>query len=243
MEIEGLQSWENYLNFALELSNQTRPPHNAWHQETRNLALILSRLTETVVGEKLPLKHRADPSQRQKDELAALREKCQLTAALDVKGAAAPVEIVVDLMRRSIDVGMTLQAPEDRKTTKARLNWLLRQIKTDNLDDLVVRVYYKGRAGFVQYSVKELMENIGICEDGTKKSVARGFHLFRSKQVAQRFAQQSNFINDLEAMVPAFYGEVGERLRAWRRPPPSVRAEALEEDGAAVKSSFIKAES
>lgn len=213
---------------------------NAWHQETRNLALILSRLTETVVGEKLPMKHRNDPSRRQKDELAALRENSQLIAVLDIRDAAAPIEIVADLKRRSIDVGMSLQAPEDRKTTKARLNWLLRQIKTDDLDNLAVRVYYKGRAGFAQYLIRELKENIGICEEGGKQSVARGFHLFRSKQLAKRFAQQSNFINDLEEMVPAFYGDVGERLRAWRRPPPSVRTEALREDGAEAESASNK---
>ena len=94
----------------------------AWHQETRNLALVLSRLTETVVSEKLLRKHQADPLQRQKDELLTLKDRFQLGSTLNVDGAAAPVEVVVDLKRRSVDVGMSLRTPEDRKTTKARLN-------------------------------------------------------------------------------------------------------------------------
>ncbi len=40
---------------------------HAWHQETRDLSLILSRMTEAAVSEKLPRKHQNDPSQRQKD--------------------------------------------------------------------------------------------------------------------------------------------------------------------------------
>jgi len=205
---------------------------NAWHQETRNLALIMSRLTETVVREKLPMKHRNDPSRRQKDELAVLREKSRLMAELEIRDAAAPIEIVVDLMRRSVDVGMTLKAPEHRKTTKARMNWLLQQIKTEDLEYLAVRVYFKGRTGFTQYSIKDLIANVGICEEGGKEYIARRFHPFRCKQLAQRFGQQINFIKDLEEMVPKFYGEVGEHLRSWRRPPPSVKTSPSEEDRA-----------
>lgn len=98
---------------------------HAWHQETRDLSLILSRMTETTVSEKLPRKHQGDPAQRQNDEYAELKEGNTLQSVLAVPDAAAPVEIVADLMRRAVSVGMTLRAPEDKKTTKARLNWLL----------------------------------------------------------------------------------------------------------------------
>ncbi len=55
---------------------------SAWHQETRDLALILSRLTETGVVEKLSKKHRAEASLRSKDELTRLRERNQLGVLL-----------------------------------------------------------------------------------------------------------------------------------------------------------------
>ena len=201
----------------------------AWHQETRNLALILSRLTETIVSEKLLRKHQADPLQRQKDEFVVLKDRFQLGSTLNVDGAAAPVEVVVDLMRRCVDVGMSLRAPEDRKTTKARLNWLLRQIKTENLDDLFVRLHWPGTSEPTQHLLTELKENLSICDEGKQHLVARSFHVFYSKRLAGRFAQQSNFINDLEEIVPEFYGEVGEHLRVWQRPAPRIRTEVLSE--------------
>ena len=199
----------------------------AWHQETRNLALVLSRLTETVVSEKLPRKHQADPLKRQKDELVILRERNQMGSTLNVDGAAASVEVAVDLMRRSVDVGMSLRAPEDRKTTKARLKWLLRQIKTEYLDDLFVRLQWPGTSAPTQHLVAELRENVSICDEGKQHLVANGFHVFYSKRLGGRFSQQSNFIKDLEEIVPRFYGEVGEHLRIWQRPAPRIRTESL----------------
>lgn len=90
----------------------------AWHQETRDLSLILSRMTGTTVQEKLVRKHVGDPVQRQKDEALTLREAQILACHMVVPNAAAPVEITVDIKRRCIDVGMTLRAPEEQKDCK-----------------------------------------------------------------------------------------------------------------------------
>ena len=196
---------------------------DAWHQETKDLSLILSRLTEAAVRERLPRKHQGDPAQRAKDELLTLREKHQLQCQLEVPGAAAPIEVVADLTRRCIDVGMTLKAPTDKKSTKARLNWLLRQIKTEHLTDLYIRLLWPGTSEPTQHTVVELRENSDICETGKSHLVAHGFHLFRSKRIGARFTQQTNFIYDLEHIVPEFYGSVGSTLCAWKASPPKIK--------------------
>lgn len=206
---------------------------NAWHQETRDLSLILSRMTETTVSEKLPRKHQGDPAQRQKDEFAELKEGNTLQSVLAVPDAAAPVEIVADLMRRAVSVGMTLRAPEDKKTTKARLNWLLRQIKTDQTENLYVRLLWPGKSEPTQHLVSELRETPEICDEGKQHLVAHGFHVFISRRLGGRFTQQLNFIADLETIVPDFYGRVGADLKAWQRPAPRIRQESLDEDNAA----------
>lgn len=195
----------------------------SWHQETRDLTLILSRKTETIVVERLPRKHQANPALRQKDELAELRERNRLSVSLGVPDAAANVDVVADLSRKTLEVGMSLRAPEDKKTTRARLNWLLRQLKTENVEDLHVRLQWPGASQPTQYLVSDLRENIEICDEGKQHLVALGFHVFYSKQLGGRFAQQSNFIVDLEAIVPHFYGEVGADLKAWQRPAPRIK--------------------
>lgn len=199
----------------------------AWHQETRDLSLILSRMTETIVTEKLPRKHQNSPAQREKDEFSALKDCHCLQSVLHIEGAAAPLEIVADLMRRTVSIGMSLRAPEDKKTTKARLNWLIRQIKTDNKDDVFVRLHWPGKSEPTQFSLIQLLADPNVCDEGKQHLVAHSFHVFHSKHLGGRFAQQVNFIADLEAYVPGFYRDIGVTLKAWQRPAPKIRPDTL----------------
>lgn len=197
----------------------------AWHQETRDLSLALSRQTETLVAQRLPRSHLRDLAQRQKVELANLRDNRQLSVCLEIPDAAAPLDVVVDLARRCIDVGMTLSAPEDRKSSKARVNWLLRQIRHDDVTDLHLRVSWPNRKLSTQHSISDLRNDAGIVDDGMEHLAAKSFHLFESKYLGARFTQQSNFIADLEQVVPAFYGKYGAGLVAWQRPAPTIRGD------------------
>ncbi|WP_342071620.1 hypothetical protein [Yoonia algicola] len=119
-------------------------------------------MTGMIVSEKLPRK----PAERQKDELSDLREKHCLNSTIVVPDAAAPIEITADLMRRSIDVGMTLRSPDDKKSTKARVNWLLRQVKTTQVEELFVRLLWPGASESTQYPVSELRKNLDIASHG-----------------------------------------------------------------------------
>lgn len=199
---------------------------DAWHQETRDLSLILSRQTETAVQERLSRKHRTNPAQRQKDELQHLREDGQLHCALDVPDAAAPIEIVADIARRTIDVGMTLRAPEDRVSSKARVNWLLRQIKSEQTGDVFVRMMWPGRSESTQFQLADLLADPALCEKDKNGLQVTRFHIFIARRLGAKFTQQVNFIRELEEVVPAFYGEIGQNLQEWRKPAPKIKAEA-----------------
>ncbi len=202
----------------------------AWHQETRDLSLILSRQTETTVHQKLSRKHLGDSALRQKDELARLRETHQLQLELDVPDAAAPIEIVADIPRRTIEVGMSLKSPEDRVSAKARLNWLLRQIRIENTTDIFVRFKWRGRSEVTQFSLEELRADPSVCEEGKSNLQLSGFHIFQAKRLGARFTQQSNFISDLEAMAPEFYKLIGQELVEWRKSAPKIRSEPIVEN-------------
>lgn len=208
----------------------------AWHQETRDLALILSRMTETAVTERLNRKHKSDGSARVKDEQALLRERHQLVAELEVPDAAAPIFIVADINRRSVDVGMTVRAPEDKVTTKARVNWILRQIKTDRLDDLYLRLMWPGKAEPTQYLISDLRATPEIAEEAREHLAPHSFHVFQSKNLGGRFTQQVNFITDLESIVPTFYGEVGSNISAWQRRAPKIKEDRLSADEVSMKA-------
>ncbi len=195
----------------------------AWHQETRDLSLILSRMTETYVSERLPRKHISDGNLRSKDEFNILKETHQLQAELDVPDAAAPIKVVADISRRSVDVGMVLRAPEDKVSAKARVNWVLRQIKTDRLEDLYLRLMWPGKSEPTQHLVSDLKANPDVAAEGKDQLSPHSFFVFRSKQMGARFAQQVNFIIDLEEAVPAYYRDVGANLSAWQKRAPRIK--------------------
>lgn len=195
----------------------------AWHQETRDLALILSRMTETNVSERLNRKHKSDGSARIKDEVNILREKHIMVSELEVPNAAAFLEILIDIKRRSVDVGMTVRAPEDKVSIKARVNWILRQIKTTDLDDLYLRLLWPVKSEPTQHLGSDLKEHPELAEAERAHLSPHSFHLFRSKRLGGRFIQQTNFIADVEVLVPRFYGEIGANLTSWQQRAPKIK--------------------
>lgn len=196
---------------------------DAWHQETRDLSLILSRMTEARVDQRLTRLHSSDPARRGKDELMQLCEQKQLSVSLEIPGAAAPIDVTVDLSRRSVDTGMTLRAPDDKKSAKARINWLLRQIKSDDVSDLYIRLNWPGRSPTTQHSVMDLRENSDIAGEGKGQLAPTKFHLFTSKHLGPRFTQRQNFIIDVESLVPDFYKHFGAHLKAWQKRAPKIK--------------------
>lgn len=219
---------------------------DAWHQETRDLSLILSRLTDQRVSERIPNKHVQDPGKRQKDDLAVLRDKYQLTGSLVVPYAAAPLEIVADMKRRCIDVGMTLKAPEDKRSTKARVNWLMRQLKAVKTDDIYLRLRWPGGSQPTQYSIDDIRNDVDICSTDRKHLTVQAFHVFCSRRLGGKFAQQVKFVSEIESIVPEFYRRVGSKLVAWKRPAPEIKniAETEEEleEGAANEAPQVARE-
>ncbi|WP_370402322.1 hypothetical protein [Sulfitobacter sp. JB4-11] len=195
---------------------------NAWHQETRDLSLILSRQTDTSVGQKLPKNHQNNRLDRHKDELAVLRETNCLSVKLTIPAAASPLHITADLSRKTLEVGMAIRAPDDRKTSKARLNWLLRQVKSEETEDMFVRCKWPGRSETTQFALQEVVEDPSICEIDKGGLQVNGFELILAKGLGAKFTQRLNFINELERLVPWYYAEYGQNLSEWRKPAPRI---------------------
>ena len=111
----------------------------SWHQECRDLALKLMASVNPNVTIRLPRAHGSDPQRRIADDADRLRETSRLAVEFAVPDAAAPRKVEADLRIRSIRVSMALRAPEDRKSSKARTNWLLRQLAASEPADLYVK--------------------------------------------------------------------------------------------------------
>lgn len=206
-------------------SEQVENTVSAWHQEQRDLCLVLTRKLGQEVDAKLPRTHRKNPEQRLKEDGERLVKHGRLECTLDVPNAAADLEIVANLTRRTISCSMRLDAPEDKKRTRSRANWLVRQLKDANTDGIYVRALRRGRAETTEAPLAEVLEDGSILESSDTDAVASAFEVFYLVDLAGRFSGNKVFIEELEKAVPHFYEEVGERLRAWVPAPPRLRRE------------------
>ena len=140
-------------------SDMARIVVDAWQQEARDLCLVLSRLTNTNVTERLPIAHAKNPDARIRSGIKTLVDKNCLVSNFDIPDTAAPLEVVADISQRSLYVGMTISAPQDKKTSRARLNWLLRQLKKKDVRDGYIRANWPGSSAPTSHPISDLLEN------------------------------------------------------------------------------------
>ena len=195
----------------------------SWHQEERDICLILSRLIgEQVSIRRLSRKHQADPMRRLRDACDALATSHELHSAFGIPNAASDLELTVDLQRRTISCSMKLNAPLDKQRASARINWVRRQLKSVANDNVKVRAIWPGRALSTQASLTEVKMDSKCLENERAGMAPAGFEIVMINDIGVRFPGRRTFIEELEKMVPNFYDEVGQHLRAWSPPPPTI---------------------
>jgi len=192
---------------------------SAWHSEVRDLSLQLSRHIGQAVEVKIERKHKIDATERHRDAVTNLIDSNRLDAAFIIPDGAADLVLNADIATRSLVCSMRLKAPQDRKSTKARLNWLLRMIKSDD-PRIIVRAHWLGRKDAYQKEAYLLRESPDLIDPDGASAAPVAFEVIMIDSQPKRFAGRRTFIEDLERIVPEFYDLVGQHLRAWQAPPP-----------------------
>lgn len=224
-------------------SDEAKSVVSAWHQETRDLSLIMTRKLDTLVRERLTRKQLQSPGHREKSALEDLCADNELRCSLEIPDAASSLEVSANLSTRSIAVSMTVRAPEDRKSSKARLNWLLRQLPNDLSDNYYVKFNWPGRAHPTQVPLSDARSQPDIVEKERAHLQVNSFEVLSISKLGARFGQQTNFVSELESAVPDFYETIGQNLSAWKKPAPKVRDEKVTISEIADESDAIASES
>ena len=215
----GIRDGQQFKRNSPEIENTV----TSWHQEERDVCLILSRrIGEQVSIRGISRKHRADPARRLRDACEALTSSNELHSSFSVPNAAGDLDVTADLQRRTISCSMKLNAPLDKQRASARINWLRRQLRDVHGDNIQVRAFWPGRALPTQASLSEVKVDSKCLENDSRGMVPNGFEVAMITDMAGRFSGRRTFIEDLENMIPEFYDEVGQHLRPWAPPPPSI---------------------
>lgn len=217
---------------------------DAWHQEIRDLSLIMSQIISCRIATKLSRIHINDPARLKADDIDTLCQKGCLATELEVPNAASTINIFADLNARSLRVSMQIKAPRDKARNLSRTKWLLRQLKDLDLEDVYVSAIWTSRAPKTVLTLKEVREYPENLESGSKDPEIRAFEVTLKSSSARRFSGLRTFIEELELIAPLFYEKIGQHLSTWQAPPPkpkhTIREKQVEVEQ--EKSDMLEAE-
>ncbi len=210
-------------------SNEVENTISSWHQEARDLCLIMSSHLTTPVSLKLSRKHKASPIDRLKDDCELLVSEHILSCDLEIPDTASCLSVKADITRRTITCSMKLDAPKDKKRPTAKVNWLLKQLKHTNNEHIYITAITQGRSFNIQKNINETREDPDCLlnnENGKIDPIA--FEISLVMDLAAKFSGRKTFIEGLECTVPNYYKEVGEHLRNWVAPAPKIKKDTIE---------------
>tara|TARA_R110002012_G_scaffold78695_7_gene200488 strand:- start:2667 stop:4031 length:1365 start_codon:yes stop_codon:yes gene_type:complete len=197
---------------------------SSWHQEQRELCLQMWPLVGEKVEIKLPRTHRTDPKQRLADDCDKLASDLLLTSTIAIPNAAADLLVTVDVARKSITCSMRLEAPRDKKSSSAKVNWLTRQLPASEKGPAIsIKAIRKGQAMDTDKPLEEVRQNPVILDADNTDSQPVSFEIFTSLDLGGKFSGNRVFIEHLEKIVPEFYRHAGQYLKAWVAPAPRVK--------------------
>ena len=186
----GIRDGQQFKRTSPEIENTV----TAWHQEERDVCLILSRrIGEQVNIRGMSRKHRAEPARRLRDACDALVSSNELHSSFSVPNAASDLEVTADLQRRTISCSMKLNSPLDKQRASARINWLRRQVRDVHSDNIQVRAFWPGRALTTQAPLSEVKLDSKCLENETPGMAPTGFEVIMIRDIAGRFSGRRTF--------------------------------------------------
>lgn len=191
---------------------------DTWHQQQKDMCLILSRHLQTRVTLKLPKRHRDSAAEWQKTSLETLLASYNLKSVIEVPAAAAPIDIEANLARKTISFSMRLGVPTDRVSNKARCSWLVRQLKSADDDRLAIRLHFQRNKSVVQIDLAKLREQPELADstDAQVKHLEIRLHV----ELAGDFSGSRKFIEKLEKDLIIFYDQAASNIKNWQPAAP-----------------------
>lgn len=191
----------------------------SWLAEEKDLRLHMTSHIGREVLSIVPRKLQDDPNARLRAQIDALVDTNVLDSTFRVPDCASDITLCADLARRTIAISMVVRAPADRKSTRARLNWLLRMLPVDD-PRILIRAHWPGRSAPTVKELSVLRTDPDQIQTENPDLVPHSFEVMVIENTGRRFTGRKTFIEDIERIMPEFYDMVAANLKAWQAPPP-----------------------
>lgn len=210
----------------------------SWHELTKFLCLELSSALSENVVIRLPRTAALEQSRRFAGDVNLMMERQLLKCEFDIPNTAGIIKITADFLRRVVILSVEVGAPQDRARAPSAINWLTRQLPiTDDDTKLLVRAAWRNRTQKTAAFLSQTREDPACLIGSDKSLLPRSFEVIRTIDMAGRFIQSQNFVEDVKSAVPMFYSDVVQHIKEWVPSPPKIKdSKAKEEEAETVLS-------
>ena len=194
----------------------------AWHEEGRDISLILSRNLGLPVNLKISRRYIKDSKFRVSADAKLLCNENCIQHTFEIPHAASYILVLADLKASTIKVAMSLVVPE-KPTVKGQVSWLINQVRNSKNPDIHVTFNWKGRNPPDTLALQDLLKDKDEALSNLPNANLREFEIAAISVDAKKFISRKNFVSILEKTVIDFYDDVGQYLKAWQPDAPKLK--------------------
>ena len=187
-------------------------------EEFSEIALVVSDHLGVNCKVKLP-RHFISQEKLWQDQVVSIIAKSEpIICSYLIPDAAGELKVKIDIKSSKIEVGMEIEAPQDRGA-KACISWLAKQITGSNNDNDFVRVRWKSNVQDNVIKVSDLQAD--FVKNLSRSSNIRSFTPFVKVQSTRTFKANRKFIQELEHLVIRYYDDYAQHLKKWVAKAPA----------------------
>ena len=193
----------------------------SWHEEERDMALLLSRKLGVFV------KSTPRSVKSINDDAKRLQSDSELFGNLSIKDSVSDIKIKLDFEVKSVSMSVKITPPQD-KGSKARVSWIRKQLENAHkknedtfnaiADDLFVDTNVKHARRDVRVSISDIDE---ILDEANGREI-QSFNVVYMSKFKDKFSSNKGFITKIESMVLEYYAGIVQHLTNWDRPAPKL---------------------
>jgi len=194
-----------------------------WHQLLRHLSLNLSMLIAQPVDITLSRAREKDSELNFAEDCNYLSKENKLIAEFTIPNAASKLAFSADFLRRTINISMKLEAPKDKSRATASINWITRQLKGEDIENISIRAYWPKRIKMTAASLSDAIEDpTALIPSGVNEMPAY-LEVVRVIDLAAKFKGSKTFVEESSKGFPKFYEDVGQQLFQWVAKAPKIK--------------------
>lgn len=187
----------------------------------RYAAFTLSARIGVAAKESLPRLAKSDYKKHLASTGQKLIDMKTLAGELEIPGAASSLKLVADLGASNLHCSFDLGAPQDVRN-KARVNWLVRQLKGGPDETLISWTYKRARSSEKPLRLSDLRQGLIDLDLDSAREISSFNVSLVGKMGTKRTAGSGSFIDSVIGLISTTYGELLQKVKPWQPAAPKL---------------------